>query len=323
MNSLTFATLRLLADGAFHSGEALAERLGVSRASIWQALQGVEKYGVDLHSVRGKGYRLQQPIEWLQPEQVRQAMSADCAQRIELLLQDSIDSTNASLMRMAQQARTGTVLAAEWQSAGRGRLGRQWQAALAGSLLFSLLWRFERGLGRLAGLSLAVGVALIRALHEAGVDDAGLKWPNDVIWRGGKLAGILLEVSGDALGPAQVVIGVGLNLQLSDALRTQVDQPVAALCPALRGVSRNTLFAGVLRHLLQVLDAFDADGFAAVREEWLQYHVLQGREVRLTAPDGSARLGRVAGVAEDGALLLMQAGGLLTVHAGEISLRGV
>ena len=88
-------------------------------------------------------------------------------------------------------------------------------------------------------------------------------------------------------------------------------------------MSRNTLFAGVLRHLLQVLDAFDADGFAAVREEWLQYHVLQGREVRLTAPDGSARLGRVAGVAEDGALLLMQAGGLLTVHAGEISLRGV
>ena len=324
LNSLSLDILRLLADGAFHSGEALAERLGRSRASVWQALQGVEEYGVELHSVRGKGYRLARPLEWLQGDAIAAAMG-ETAARIGLQLHDSIDSTNAALLRLAQQqAAPGTVLAAEWQSAGRGRLGRQWLANLGGSLLFSLLWRFERGIAQLSGLSLAVGVALIRALRLAGIDDATLKWPNDVLWRGGKLAGILIEVSGDALGPSQVVIGVGLNLQLGAHTAGRIGQPVAALCDeAGSGVSRNRLFGLVLQQLVWLLDEFGAGGFAAVRDEWQRYHGLQGQPVRLLAPDGRVMLGVAVGAAGDGTLLLDQDGVLRSIHAGEISLRGV
>jgi len=317
LNSLSLAILRLLADGAFHSGEALAERLGVSRASIWQALQGVEDYGVELHSVRGKGYRLQQPIEWLDRDRVLAAIDAGMATRLELQLLDCAESTNATLMRMAAQARTGTVLAAEWQSAGRGRLGRRWLAGLGGSLLFSLLWRFERGIAQLSGLSLAVGVALIRALQRAGIDDASLKWPNDVLWRGGKLAGILIEVSGDTLGPSQVVIGVGLNLRLGDRTK-QIAQPVAALGLP---VSRNQLLGLLLQQMLLVLDQFAVHGFAALRDEWQAMHYLHLQPVRLLAPNGTERFGVVQGVAEDGTLLLDEAGVLQRIHAGEISLR--
>lgn len=324
LNSLSLAILRLLADGAFHSGEALAERLGVSRASIWQALQGVEDYGVELHSVRGKGYRLQQPIEWLDRDRVLAAIDAGMATRLELQLLDCAESTNATLMRMAAQARTGTVLAAEWQSAGRGRLGRRWLADLGGSLLFSLLWRFERGIAQLSGLSLAVGVALIRALQRAGIDDASLKWPNDVLWRGGKLAGILIEVSGDTLGPSQVVIGVGLNLRLGDRTSEGIDQPAAALLqPGGVFLSRNHLLGCLLQELVRVLDGFAAGGFAALRDEWQRYHGLHGRPVRLIAPDGRTSLGVVAGVTDDGTLLLDEAGVLRQVHTGELSLRGL
>lgn len=139
MNTQTFDILRLLSDATFHSGEALAQRLDVSRASVWQALQGVEQYGVEIHSVRGKGYRLSAPIEWLDSAAIL-AAAGPAAARLQLQLADCVESTNSLLLRSAAQpGSSGRVLASEWQSAGRGRLGRQWLGNLGGSLLFSLL----------------------------------------------------------------------------------------------------------------------------------------------------------------------------------------
>lgn len=319
MNTQTFDILRLLSDATFHSGEALAQRLDVSRASIWQALQGVEQYGVDIHSVRGKGYRLSAPIEWLDSAAILSAAGSASA-RLQLQLADCVESTNSLLLRSAAQlGSSGKVLASEWQSAGRGRLGRQWLGNLGGSLLFSLLWRFEQGIAQLSGLSLAVGVALVRALRQAGVNDATLKWPNDVFLPQGKLAGILIEVSGDALGPSQVVIGIGLNLRLG-AMAERIGQPAAAL-EGNSNVSRNALFGMLLQQLLLVLDEFAANGFAALRDEWQSMHHLQGKMVRLIAPNGTERFGLVHGVADDGTLLFDEAGVVQRIHAGEISLR--
>lgn len=319
MNTLTFDILRLLSDATFHSGEALAQRLDVSRASVWQALQGVEQYGVEIHSVRGKGYRLGAPIEWLNSAAIL-AAAGPAAARLQLQLADCVESTNSLLLRSAAQpGSSGSVLASEWQSAGRGRLGRQWLGNLGGSLLFSLLWRFEQGIAQLSGLSLAVGVALVRALRLAGVNGATLKWPNDVFLPQGKLAGILIEVSGDALGPSQVVIGVGLNLRLG-AMAQQIGQPAAALADDSH-LSRNALFGLLLQQLLQVLDEFAAHGFAALRDEWQSMHHLQGKMVRLIAPNGTERFGMVHGVADDGTLLFDDAGVVHRIHAGEISLR--
>ncbi len=316
LSALTFDILRLLSDGAFHSGEALAQRLDLSRASVWQALQGVEQYGVEIHSVRGKGYRLSQPIEWLDAARIA-AAAGDAGKRLSLALFDQLESSNSVLLRRAAQCNSGTVLACEWQSAGRGRLGRQWLGNLGGSLLFSLLWRFEQGVAGLSGLSLAVGVALVRALRLAGITDARLKWPNDVFLPQGKLAGILIEVSGDTLGPSQVVIGVGLNLRLGQMQR-QIGQPVAALG---QPVSRNLLLGLLLQQMLLVLDQFSVHGFAVLREEWQSMHYLHQQPVRLLAPNGTERFGVVQGVAEDVTLLLDEAGVLERIHAGEISLR--
>ncbi|MDP2759279.1 MAG: biotin--[acetyl-CoA-carboxylase] ligase [Sideroxyarcus sp.] len=319
---LTFNLLRLLADGGFHSGEAMAVQLGLSRASVHNALQDVGEYGLDLHRVRGRGYRLGRPLHWLDAAAIKKQL-AEAGGVVQLDILDHATSTNAILLqRAALGAPSGGVLAAEWQSAGRGRLGRAWHAGLGDALTFSLLWRFECGLGALSGLSLAVGVAVLRALHELGVHDVTLKWPNDILLAGDKLAGILLEAQGDMLGPSAVVIGIGLNLAVSEAARAAIDQPVGDLAAA--GVpltERNRVLGLLLKHLLRVLDEFTAHGFGALRTEWERNHAFQQRDVKLALADGTQVTGQVRGVTDEGALRVETAEGEQVFHAGEISLR--
>lgn len=318
---LTFGLLRLLADGEFHSGEAMAHELGLSRASVHNALQGVGEYGLDLHRVRGRGYRLARPLYWLDAAAIKKQLEEA---RVQLEILDHATSTNALLLqRSVLGAPSGSVLAAEWQSAGRGRLGRTWHAGLGDALTFSLLWRFNSGLGALSGLSLAVGVAVLRALDEIGAHDTSLKWPNDILLGEGKLAGILLEAQGDMLGPSAVVIGVGLNLRVSAAARAAIDQPVSDLAAAgVAAAARNRVFATLLKHLLRVMEEFSARGFAALREEWEAHHAFRQREVRLSMPNGSVVAGVVRGVTDEGALRVETIAGERVFHAGEISLRG-
>ena len=324
MKALTSSVLRRLADGEFHSGEALARSLDVSRASVWNAIRDLEAMRLEVYKVHGRGYRLQQAVSLLDPAVVEQHLGAD-AGRFVLDIRDTVDSTNTLLLeRAAAGAPGGTVLAAEWQTGGRGRLGRAWHAGVGEALTFSLLWRTARSAGALSGLTLAVGVALARALESAGAGGVVLKWPNDVLWRIGKIAGVLTELQGDALGPTAVVIGVGINVRLSEATRARIGQVAADLDTACGAApDRNRLLAGVLIELDRVLEAFGRAGFASLRDEWQRRHAQQGRRVTLTLPDGTRRSGRARGVAEDGALLLETRLGTQRFHSGEVTLRPV
>ena len=323
MNNLTFPILRLLADGRFHSGEDIARHFNVTRATVWNALQQAETAGVQLFSVRGKGYRLPQPVGFLERDSILAAIGEQRAW-FTLELHDQMESTNTYLM---QQALTGashaTCVVAELQTHGRGRRGRTWQAGLGDSLTFSLLWRFEGGATALSGLSLAVGVGLIRTLHAVGLHDAQLKWPNDLLHGYHKLAGILIELQGDMEGPSAAVIGVGINLRLPDYLHKHIDQAATDLQTVLgRTVNPSELLGSTLRNLADVLSDFERDGFEALREEWISHHAYQGQSVRLLLPDGRETQGVVSGVAADGALLMDTINGTQRFSAGEISLRG-
>ncbi len=322
MKPLTTGVLGLLADGEFHSGEALARRLAVSRASVWNAVRALETMQLEVYKVHGRGYRLAQPVSLLDRMRIEQHLGTN-AGRFTLDIRDAVDSTNTLLLECAARgASSGTVLAAEWQGGGRGRLGRPWHAGLGGALTFSLLWRFAQGATALSGLSLAVGVALARALEDGGARGVALKWPNDVLWRNGKLAGILTELQGDALGPTAAVIGVGLNVRLSDATRARIGQAAADLETACgTAPDRNALLACLLVELARVLDAFARQGFAPLRAEWQRLHAHQGRRVTLLLPGGAHQRGRACGVAEDGAFLLETQAGVKRYHSGEISLR--
>ena len=322
MNTMAFQTLRALADGAFHSGEDIAHALGVTRSAVWYGIRAITETGFEIEKVRGRGYRLAHAVSLLDAERVRAALGT-AGGRITLEIRDAVDSTNTQLMRRAAEgASGGLVLATEAQHAGRGRRGRVWHSGIGSTLTFSLLWRFTQGARELAGLSLAVGLALARALRAAGAGAVQLKWPNDVVLPAGKLAGILIEMQGDMLGPSAAVIGVGVNVQSDPRIRAAVDQAVADLETAAGApVDRSELLGSLLQELVVVLDIFSAYGFAPLRAEWQSLHVHQDRKVRLELPDGQGATGRVHGVADDGALLLATGEGITRHHSGEVSLR--
>ena len=327
MSNLTFPVLQLLADGQFHSGETLAQRFKVTRATIWNAIQHAESLGVEVFSVRGRGYKLPQAIDFLDKNEVLKSIGEQRAW-FNLQILDEVTSTNTYLMQQKGIAHASCV-AAHVQTHGKGRRGRTWVSQLGASLTFSLLWRFQCGAAALSGLSLAVGVALIRALNSLGVNNAQLKWPNDVLvldekLGGKKLAGILIELQGDLEGPSAAVIGIGFNLNLPKNVLESIDQPAIDLVSAsLKPVNQSELLGMLLKHLADVLSGFEQHGFIGLRDEWLSYHAYQNKSVRMLLPNGTDVQGVVKSVADDGILLVETALGLQRFSAGEISLRGV
>ena len=321
LSALTFRTLRLLADGEFRSGEALARTLRVSRTTIWKALQGVEDWGVTLFKVHGRGYRLVTPVDWLDAQQITRHLGAH-QEELQVHVVDTVDSTNSLLLAEAQAgAPSGLAVVAELQMRGRGRRGRGWHTGLGDALTFSLLWRFRQGVGGLHGLSLAVSVALVRALRSVGATETLVKWPNDILWRQHKLAGVLIEVQGGAAGPSAAVIGIGINVRLDETVRERIDQPVADLAAAGVPLQRNRILARVLAELVDVLTSFAAHGFAPLKAEWESYHALAGQPVWVTLSEEEAVGAVVAGVDDDGALLAQTAAGLRRFQSGDVSLR--
>ncbi len=318
-----FPLLRRLSDGRFHSGEALAGEFGVSRASICNVLAHAETLGLALHAVRGRGYRLPGAIEWLDAQAVA-AHLGDLREVFDLRVTDSLDSTNRVLMAAALRgAPEGTTVCAEHQTMGRGRRGRAWHSVPGGSLTFSLLWRYDTGLQSLAGLSLAAGLAVARAVNRYSTHPVGLKWPNDVVVGPRKLAGILVEVQGDLDGAAFAVVGVGLNVQLDEVQREGIDQAVVDLAELGVTLGRNRLLAECLAELHAVGARFRAQGFAALREAWQALDAYAERPVVLTMPDGRTLRGVAAGVDDTGALRLRPEDGAdpVTLTGGEMSLR--
>lgn len=318
--------LQLLADGRFHSGTELAQALSVSRSAVWKQLQSLDALGLELIAVSGKGYRLQQPLQLLDPQQINaQLTHAAKALLTQLEIHPIIDSTNAYLTNLAQQsATTGQVCLAEYQTAGKGRRGRSWVSPFGHNIYLSLLWHYQHGPGALAGLSLAVGVAVVRALAKAGVEEVGLKWPNDIYWRGRKLAGILIEVSGESSGPCHAVIGLGLNLYLPQQQAESIEQAWVDLQQIMGEAimqQRNGLVASLLNEIVPVVADFDSQALQNVVAEWRCCDCMQGKQATLFIGEQSFS-GTVAGIDDQGLLLLQDASGKTRAFAsGEVSFR--
>jgi BirA family transcriptional regulator, biotin operon repressor / biotin---[acetyl-CoA-carboxylase] ligase len=318
--------IRLLSDGEFHSGEQLGERLGVSRAAVWKQLRKLDALGITMEAVKGQGYRLAEPLELLDGSRIVAGLSREARGYLSrLFVEETLASSNAFLReRFEQGAGHGEVCLVEQQSAGRGRRGRVWTTPWGRSLMLSLGWRVESGVAALEGLSLAVGVVLAQLLERHGVAPR-LKWPNDVLLempdgQFGKLAGILVEVTGDTAGPCEVVIGMGINVSLPPPFREGLDQPAAAVHDQAPGVSRNALALELIEALLPLVAHFEESGFAAWQEAWNARHAFADREVDILR--GQRREAAVAeSVDAAGNLLVRQGGRLVRLAGGEISVR--
>jgi BirA family biotin operon repressor/biotin-[acetyl-CoA-carboxylase] ligase len=320
--------LMLLADGRLHSGEWLAQQLGVSRAAIWKGIERLRMRGIDIQAVPRRGYALPREVELLQEEPIRAAVASERAARLRSIdLEFDVDSTNTRLLAVAAPPYGyADVVLSELQHAGRGRRGRHWVAPFGGSIALSMGWSFADASRASPTLSLSVGVAVARALARAGARGIGLKWPNDIWLDDRKIGGVLIELRAEASGPAHVVIGVGVNVTLAPSTRAQIEVSgvrVAAVADACdTAPSRNFIAGAIIDELLSMLVDFEREGFAPFRGAWTALDVLRDRPAQvLTGEDvisGTAR-----GVDAHGALRLERDGRMHEFVSGEVSLRGV
>jgi BirA family biotin operon repressor/biotin-[acetyl-CoA-carboxylase] ligase len=314
----------------FVSGAALAAEFAVTRSAVWKAIGSLRERGTEIDAITHRGYRLALPASPLRLEQVLALLAPDIRARLRHgECATEVASTNTALLeRGAPSPGQFDFLSTEYQLAGRGRLGRSWLAPPGGSLCLSWSWCFEGMTQRLGALSLATGVAVLRALASLGVVGPRLKWPNDLVTGNGKLGGILIEMRSEAAGPLHVVVGLGLNVTLGRTMREFItaggNQPVdlAELSPGAVPPLREALVAAVLNQNIALLQDFARTGFTAAREEYQAADSLRGRPVRL---HGSGRQGVSAGIArgvdEDGALLVEHDGQVHRIIAGEVSVR--
>ncbi|MDE1899727.1 MAG: biotin--[acetyl-CoA-carboxylase] ligase [Xanthomonadaceae bacterium] len=315
----TRTLLEALATGVPVSGTTLATQLGISRAAVWKQVQQLRARGLPVAARAGQGYALPYPLELLDAD----AMRAAAAPGTIIEVHAALDSTSSELLRHADQAADLTFVFAEVQSAGRGRRGRVWLAPPALNLTFSVLKRFERGFAALAGLSLAVGVAVAESLAATGVPRLALKWPNDLQADGRKLGGILIELGGEFLGPCHAVIGVGINLRLPPALAAAAGQPVTDLAALCGGTppARNDLAARLTVALTQALEQFAGHGFAPFAVRYAALDALRDRALTVSGHgDTFSAIG--AGVDARGALRVRREdGGVECLDSAEITVR--
>ena len=319
----TFQILAALSDGEVHSGAALAARFGVSRAAVWERIDRLRALGADIYAVTGKGYQLARAFEFLAAEAITAGFTPEARAVLRSpTVSVSVDSTNQRLLEAIPLGNIhGRAWLAEFQTAGRGRRGDRWLAPPGAAVCLSLGWRFEVPPRDLSALSLAVGVAVARGLQTLGATGVRLKWPNDLLLAGRKLAGILIEMRSELGGPCTVVIGIGVNVAVGEDVRAQIDQPVASLADAVQPPpSRNAVATSLLNALSDALQTFATRGFAAFTADWLALDALAGRPVSLSLPDRTV-LGIARGVDANGLLLIEVEGQVESFMAGHVRLR--
>ncbi len=314
---------KLLADGEFHSGQQLASAMNVSRTAIWKHLDNLRSKGVEIEAIKGKGYRLSSPIEMLDRQVIITNLNSDAADQLQdLQLHYQLDSTSRLLSsRTASQSIHASVVMAEYQTDGKGRGNNQWLTAPAAGLCISIGWHFDSTPKTLTALSLATGVVLAECLTASGSVPVRLKWPNDLVYDGAKLGGILIESRGQLAGAVDVIIGIGLNIRMPSALATKITQRVTDLSQVFGYTpSRNQLAANIISSMFSMLENYAVLGFETRIDKWRQLDITRGSNAILHRVGGDVS-GRVVDIDENGFLIMAVNGKLARFSSGDLSIR--
>ncbi len=323
MSKTPYALIALLSDGEFHSGEAIGDLFKISRSAVWKQLKKVVELGIEVETVKGKGYRVVHPFNLLDREAICALLNHHLpAATLDIL--PVTTSTNDLFNRKIfnkEAVGKGDLILAEQQTAGKGRRGRVWHSLFARNIIMSMVWSFDQGMTKLDGLSLVVGLALVEALRSMSVPEVKLKWPNDVMVKDRKVAGILLEMNGDPTAECFVVIGVGLNVNMQGGDMEGVDQPWISVSQALgQNVDRTAFINIFLEKLIYHLQVFEKEGFEVFRSRWGETDWLKEKAVAIKTGN-TIIFGEARGVNTQGGILIDQEGVLHAYTSGEVSVR--
>lgn len=304
----------------FTSGEALSDKLGLSRAAVWKYVEGLRHKGYRIDAHKARGYRLVEVPDRLTPLELSPLLSSREIGRV-IHFREELSSTNELAFKLAQEgASHGEVVIAETQTKGKGRRGRSWVSSPGQNLTCSTILRPELPPHRAPELTLVAAVALCETLREAGAKDAKIKWPNDVQIGGKKVAGILTELSAEADRVHFVIVGIGVNLNMPPEELPEDLRPVATTLAEARGqrVPRALFTAALLRNFEDWLERHAETGFGPVREAWKDYSSTLGQEV-LVKTERTELRGVAQDIDEAGALVIRTADGSLErILAGDV-----
>ena len=311
--------LFLLSDGEIHSGSELGLQLEVSRTSIWKAIPSLQILGVPVEVIKGKGYQIDGGLDLLSKKNILKLLSQQISCQINLDVLLSCSSTNDYLAKQSNgyDLSVYDICLAEYQTAGRGRRGRNWVSPFAKNIILSISFVLGGGVEALSGLSLVIGIGIAKALEGLGVKNVGLKWPNDVLVADKKIAGILLELNGEATTNWRVVCGVGLNVHMLENEVLEINQDWCSLNDSI-ACKRDEIAVQIIIHLLESLELFKSRGFNCFLDDWKKFDVLSGKSVSIL-PAGMQ--GMAKGINSQGALLVDSQGKIHEVSAGEVSVR--
>lgn len=321
--NLQLQLLHLLSDGQCHSGNLIGEQLGVSRTAIWKNISQLAELGLAVTRIPKQGYQLKQPMTPLDEALIRQRLESKRYEKsTNFHLFAELSSTNQFLKELDINSSIN-FCCAEKQTQGRGRFGRQWISPFGENIYFSGRWELNCCLSRLSGLSLIVGLAILASLRDSAIQhDIRIKWPNDLLWGNKKLCGILIEAIAEANSCAQVIIGIGINVNKATLVEPLDGKPWCSLYEITgNSFDRNILLGDLIFHLTNYLDKFLLAGFGAFADEWRELDYLEGKLIEVSQPTGSIS-GYACGVNHLGQLGLRdEQGNVQYLSSGDTSLR--
>lgn len=297
----------ILSDHEYHSGTDIGKQLGLTRSGVWKLIKQLSALGIDIESGTNKGYKTENILEFLDPEQIKKNISDKHLHLLnDFFIYDSMTSTNDYLVTHAKQIKnSNAVCFAEHQTAGRGRLGRTWVSPFLSNIYMSLLWNFHFDMTALSGLHILTGISVMKALQKiTKIQGLQLKWPNDILWNHCKLGGILIDIIGEYNGLCSVVIGIGLNVNMPEQFTSHIEKPNTAINRITHTtLSRNHLAGILLDQLISDLIQFSHAGLSDFINDWEKYDCLAGNLINISTATESLT-GIAKGIDEHGRLLL-------------------
>lgn len=325
LNNHSITLLKVLTDGQIHTTHKLTSQFNCDNESLLNVIKALAHHGIQIKYISNIGYYCINPIVWLDKYAITKYLKKHL-QFFDVQIIDIIDSTNEYLLTNRYSFCNNNtcipVIVAELQTKGRGRQSKFWYSCLGGGLTFSTIWTFKKNSSFSSGLTLAIGLSVVRVFKSLNLNDILLKWPNDILWNKKKIAGILIECRSNKDGSIAAVIGIGINFRLLPDLIPLINNAVTdlySICHKL--LDRNHFIALVLIELRNILSQYELYGFSFFREEWQQYHAFHGEKVVLKTPYNEQIEGIVDGIEEDGQLRLLTDSGHCLCSVGEISLR--
>lgn len=310
--------VHVLCDGQFHSGLRMGQDLGMSRTAIWKAMGQLQEYGVAIESQKQKGYRLNETLVLLDHDIIFEKLNDSVRNNIDFQLFSSLPSTN-DFPGIENHAAKIKVCVSEQQTQGRGRMGRVWQSPFGRNVYLSVQFQFDMDVSEMGGFSLAVATTLVKAFSAIGIEGVQVKWPNDILYEGKKVAGVLIEVKAESNGVTLVNIGMGINVNTPELNESAINQPWTSLSE-IKGqyIDRNTLVAELLNGLYQDANIFTVKGLSAFQDDWSAHDFLKDKTITVTQA-GNEYTGVANGIDQAGHLLLNINGTLKSFSSGDTS----